>query len=201
MLSSTLLWVGLGLFLLIVVALYNTPRAKAARARDAEEDRKRQEERSREMREVAEEKARQLENLRKQRFVVYIREKDGRKSSFEAVLISTLLGAGTPIKPLEEKVGHAIASGNMESLKNGVFAVIGTAWSSTKIEYCGEELGHRNVERTYCDYRLLMKDDNGARIMAAGSEQKRSSDENDLARSIVNHLAWGASKIEVQATQ
>lgn len=201
MFSSTVLWVVLGLLLLVVIVLYNTPRAKAARVRSAEEDRRAREKREKEWKEGAAQKAKELENLRKQRLVVYIREKDGRKSAFEAVLISALLETGATIEPLEEKDGRIIASGNTESLKNSVFTVVGTVWNNTKSEYCGEEIGHRNVERTYCDYRLLTKNDNGARIIAAGSEQKRSSDEYDLARLIVRHLAWGASKVEVQATQ
>ena len=49
MFSSTLLWVGLGLLLLVVsIVLYNTPQVKAARARRAEEYRRQEEKRKEE---------------------------------------------------------------------------------------------------------------------------------------------------------
>lgn len=199
MFSSTLLWIGLGLLLLVVVILYNTPRAKAARARRAEEYRRQEEERKEKERTEAVRKALQMDNFRKQRLVVYIREKDGRKSAFEAVLINALLKTNATIQPLEEKDGRAIASGNTEPLENGVLAVVGTAWH-TKETVCSSNLDQPWIsthERTYCDYRLLEKSSEGTRVVAAGNKKDATSDEHWLARWIVEHLV--SSSITVTA--
>lgn len=190
MFSSALLWVGLGLFLLIVVVLYNTPRAKATRARRVEECQQQEEKRKEEERAEAEQKARQMENLRKQRLVVRIREKDGRKSSFETVLIRMLLRSGIIVEPLPENDGRAVAGGDTSSLKGGLLALIGTSWhkESTKRDY---DYGFTyNWERTYCDYRLLAAGENGTgKILGAGCDHCDTSYENILAKSIIRDLA------------
>lgn len=198
MFSSTFLWVGLELLLLVVVVLYNTPRAKAARARRVEEYRQQEEQRKEKERAEAERKTRQIENFRKQRLVVYIREKDGRKSAFEAVLIDALLKTGVTVQPLEEKDGRIIASGNLEPLEKGVLAVVGTAWH-TKETVCSSDLdGSRIFTREstyYCDYRLLEKSVEGTRVVAAGSKKTPTSDEYWLARWIVEHIVSSNSNV------
>jgi len=190
MFSSTLLWVGLGLFLLIVVVLYNTPRAKAARARRADEYRRQKEERKEKEGAEARQKARQMENFKKQRLVVHIREKDGRKSSFEAVLIRMLLKSGITVEPLPENSGRAVAGGDTTSLKNGLLALVGTSWhkegSRTDYEYCFTY----TWEHTYCDYRLLAAGEDGkGKILGAGCDHWNTSHEDTLATSIIRDLS------------
>lgn len=198
MFSSTLLWIGLGLLLLVVVILYNTPRAKAARVRKAEEYRRQEEERKRKKKAEAARKAQQMENFRKQCLVVYIREKDGRKSSFEAVMIRALLEKGLTIGPLPENNGRAIAGGDTSSLKNGLLALVGTSWhkngTDRAYDYGGASLGTYKWEATYCDYRLLVATEDGAgKILGVGcahrSDTYDSSHENNLANSIIEDLA------------
>lgn len=190
MFSSTLLWVGLGLLLLIVVVLYNKPRAKATRARRAEEYRQQEEKRKEKERAEAERKARQMENFRKQRLVVHIREKDGRKSSFEAVLIRILLKSGITVEPLPENYGRTVAGGDTSPLKGGLLALVGTSWhkEGTGTDY---EYGFTyKWECTYCDYRLLAAGENGTgKILGAGCDHWDTSHENTLAESIIRDLA------------
>jgi len=184
MFSSTLLWVGLGLLPLVVVVLYNTPRAKAARKRRAEEHRRQEEERK----EKERAEARQMENFRKWRLVVHIREKDGRKSSFEAVLIRTLLKSGITVESLPGDSGHAVAGGDTSSLKDGLLALVGTSWHK---EGAGEdEMGHYKWAQIYCDYRLLASANDGVgKILGAGCEHWDSSHEESLANTIIGDLA------------
>lgn len=190
MFSSTLLWVGLGLLLSVAVILYNTLRAKAARTRRAEEYRRQEDKRKENERAEAARKTRQMESFRKQRLVVYIREKDGRKSSFEAVLIRMLLKSGITVEPLSENDGRAIAGGDTASLKNGLLALVGTSWhkEGTGTDY---EYGFTyKWERTYCDYRLLAADEDGkGKILGAGCEHWDTSNENTLANSIIGDLS------------
>jgi hypothetical protein len=138
--------------------------------------------------EKAKERAKKLKNFRKSRLIVYIREKDGRKSSFEAVLISVLLKIGVTIEHIEEDKGRAIAVGNQGSLQNGTLALVGTAWERTKNEYCGEDVGYCDVERTFCDYRLLKSDGDILKVVAAGNDQDISSNKGGLGDLIVERL-------------
>ena len=139
--------------------------------------------------------AKQMEKFRKQRLSVYIREKDGRKSAFESVLIKVLLTYGVTVEPLSEKDGRAIASGETSALKDGVLVLIGTSWSKNGTSEAydldgGGSLGEYEWERTYCDYRLLATDTNSAgKIIGAGCYDSNSSYENELANNIVKDLA------------
>lgn len=197
MFSSTLVWVGFWLFLLIVVIFYNTPRAKEARARSAEKYRRQEEARKEKERLEEDRKARQMENFRKQCLVVYIRDRDGRKSSFEAVLIRMLLRSGITVESLPENNGRAVAGGDISSLKDGLLALVGTSWhkegTGTDKEGTGTDYEYGFTykwERTYCDYRLLATGDNGAgKILGAGCEHSSASRENTLAENIIKDLA------------
>lgn len=196
MFNSTVLWVGLGFLLLVVVILYNTPRTKATRARRVEECRRQEEERGQKEKEEAARKAKQLENFRKQRLVMYIREKDGRNSSFETVLIRTLLQMGVAVQLLHESDGRAIANGDTESLKDGSLAIVGTSESKEKTgggyedHFTGGWINNYRYEVTYCDYRLLATDDDGAvRILGAGYKDLDSSRAEWLANLIIKDLA------------
>lgn len=197
LLWSTLLWVGLGLLLLIIVILYNTPRAKAAKARRAEEYRRQEEKQKEKERAEAVKKARHMENFRKQRIVVYIREKDGRKSSFEAVLIRMLLKSGITIEPLPENNGSAIAGGDITSLKDGFLALIATSWikSEEKGDYWENDadaglvsIPRYTEKRRFCDFRLLEATGGGVgKILGAGCWN--AIVEENLANTIVEDLA------------
>ncbi|MFH1162101.1 MAG: hypothetical protein V1696_02405 [Candidatus Jorgensenbacteria bacterium] len=134
------------------------------------------------------EKAKKLENFRKSRLIVYLREKDGRKSSFEAVLISALLKIGVTVEHIEEDKGRAIAVGDQGSLQHGTLALVGTAWESARDEYCGEDVGYCRVERTFCDYRLIQNDKGVLRIVAAGNDQDTSNNKGGLGDLIVGRL-------------
>ena len=180
MFSSTLLWVSIGLVFLLIAVILNTPRARAARTRRSEEYRRQEEERKEKERAEAARKERQMEIFRKQRVVVYVREKDGRKSSFEAVLVRMLLTSGIIVETLPENDGRAIVGGDTSSLKGGLLAIVGTSWR----RYAS------NLARTYCDYRLLAAGENGAgKILGAGCDQIDPSYENILAKSIIRDLA------------
>jgi len=202
MFGSTFLWVGLGILLVVVgvaVVLYNTPQAKAARARRAEEYRRQEEERKEKKRAGAERKERQMENFRKKRLVVYIREKDGRKSSFEAVLIKALLASGITVEPLPESDGRAVAGGDTASLKDGILALVGTSWHE-KGTGTNHEVGYvYKWEATYCDYRFLAASENGkGKILGAGCDHWDTSHENTLASSIIRDLV---STLPVESQQ
>jgi len=201
MFSNTILWVGsLSLLLLVIVILYNTPRAKVARARRADEYRKQEEQKKQEEKEEAARKEKQLENFRKQRLVVHIREKDGRKSSFEAVLIRMLLEKGITVELLPENSGREIAGGDTASLKNGLLALTGTSWVRTvhhdghHVSASYESNGYYQPSYTetftHCDYRLLAATEEGAgKILGAGCGYQVSSRESKLANSIIHDLA------------
>jgi len=191
--SSTFLWVGLGILVLVVivvaVVLYNTPQAKAARARMAEEYRRQEEERKEKERAKAERKERQMENFRKQCLVVYIREKDGRKSSFEAVLIRKLLGFGITVEPLPENDGRAVAGGDTAPLKDGRLALVGTSWHKNGTGVSYERGTMWEWEATYCDYRLLAAGKHGkGEILGAGCDHENTPDESFLAVRIIGNL-------------
>lgn len=190
MFSSTFLWIGLGLLLLVVVILYNSPRAKAVRARRAEEYRRQEEKRKEKERAEAARKARQMDNFRKQRLVVYIREKDGRKSSFEAVLIRMLLKSGITVEPLPENNGRTVAGGDTASLKDGLLALVGTSWHKSGSWADYEDLVMREYEHTHCDYRLLAAGEDGkGKILGAGYDRWSTSSEDILANSIIRDLS------------
>lgn len=183
-------WVALGSLLLIAGALCNTPRAKAARARSREERRRQGEERKEKERVEAAQKALQIENFRKQHLVVYIREKDGRKSGFEAVLIRALLKEGVSVQFLRDNDGRAIVNADAGSLKDGLLALVGTSW-------CKEHTagGYDSIdgyvekfqsETTYCDYRLLTASAGVVNIL--GSGYGASPYLHDLANAIVKDL-------------
>lgn len=193
--SSIFLWVvGLGLLLLIVVVLYNTPRAKAARACRAEEYRQQKEELKEKEKAEITKMVRQMKNFCKQRLVVYIREKDGRKSSFEAVLIRALLKEGVSVQFLRDNDGRAIANADAELLKDGVLALIGTSWCKEKTgggyeDYDIGYIGEYQYEVTYCDYRLLSASSGVVSILGAGCQDRESSCVEDLANLIIRDLA------------
>jgi hypothetical protein len=200
MFSNTALWVGLGLLLLtIVVVLYNTPRAKASRKRRAEEYLRQEEERKEKEKAEAARKAKQMENFRKQRLVVYIREKDGRKSSLEAVLIRMLLEKGITVELLPENSGRAIAGGDTASLKSGLLALTGTSWVRT-VNHEGHYVRSSyksdgyyqpayTEKFTHCDYRLLATEGDAGKILGAGCDHRSSSCESSLANGIIEDLA------------
>lgn len=195
MFSSTVLWASLGFLFLVVVILYNTPRAKAARARKAEECRRQEEERRQKEKEEAARKTRQLENFRNQHLVVYIREKDGRESSFEAILIRALLQMDIAVQFLSESDGRAIANGDTESLQDGSLTLMGTAWSKEKTgggyedHFTGGWISNYQHEVTYCEYRLLAMTDGVVRILGAGYKDLDSSRAERLANFIIKDLA------------
>jgi len=181
------------LFLLVlaVVISYNTPRAKAERAHIAEEYRQQAEKRKIEEKEEAEQKAKQanqLKEFRKQNLVVYIREKDGRKSAFEAILIRMLIETGITVEPLLENNGKAIASGDISFLKNGLLAIVGTSWCKNGTG-TNEEFSTYEWESTYCDYRLLATKANTdtGKILGAGCDH--CTNEVSLAKRIILDLA------------
>ena len=190
--SALLLWVGLGLFLLIV-DLYNTPRAKAARARRAEEYLQHEEEQKEEERAKASIEAQQMENFRKQPLVVHIREKNGRKSSFEGILIITLLKNDVSVQFLPNNDGCANA--DVKSLKDGVLALVGTSWRKEKTgggyedHFTGAYIDEYQYEATYCDYRLLYASNGVVNILGAGCQGRASSYVDSLANFIVGDLA------------
>lgn len=202
MFSHPFLWIGLGLLLLVVVILYNTPRAKAARARRTEEYLRQEEERKEKERAEVARKARQMENFRKQHLVVYIREKDGRRSSFEAVLIRMLLKTGITVEPLPESDGRIVSGGDTSKLQDGLLALVGTSWhkngTGVSYDYLGDPEGTYKWESTYCDYRLLVATNEGkGKILGAGCRDGSTSGEEFLAGRIIHDLA--STFPEVQA--
>jgi hypothetical protein len=190
MFSSTLLLIGLGLFLLAVVVFYNMPHAKAARRRRAYEYRQQEEERKEKEKKKAEHEAKQMEKFRKQRFVVCIREKDGRKSRFESILIRALLLSGVTVEPMPENNEHIVADGEKTSLKCRLFMLTGTSWHTKRSESDCDSGAFWIGEYTHCDYRLLTADNDGNRkILAAGCDCRYSSEENALANQIIRDLS------------
>lgn len=152
------------LFSVVAVAggimFLNAPWVKRARVR------KKAEEKKLEVSRIA-----RMVNFKKQKFVVYVRTKDGRKSSFESVLIGALLSFSVrEIEPLKEINGRAVADGDTASL-NDTLAIIGTSWNNS----CG----------TKCDYRLLSAKTG---ILGAGNIGPYLNEEF-LAKIIVEDLA------------
>jgi hypothetical protein len=171
------------LILLIIVILYNTPQARAKRIRKEEKRQQQKKEQEEKKRLEAEQRARQMENLRRQRLVVYIREKDGRKNTFEGILIRELLKLGITVEVMSENNGRAIANGDTFSLKNGLLALVGTSWYTADTGG-----GFLNI---YCDYRLLGVDKEGrGKILGAGYEYRYNTYREDLlAHSIIEDIS------------
>ena len=131
----------------------------------------------------------QLEKLRQHHFVVSIREKDGRKSSFEAILIAGLIRHGLIVEYLTENDWQVIVGGGTKLLANGLFALVGTSWHRSRRQDPDWSEG-RESEFTYCDYRLLAAADDGkGKILAAGCEGMAAYWEEPLADRIVEHIA------------
>ncbi len=145
------------------------------------EDERRQAEIQRQM--VADQ---QVEALRGRRFVVFIREKDERKSSFESVLIRCLLERGVVVLPMTEGVGKNLVRGFDCPFEDDRIALVGTAW------YRKEE------GETCCDYRILCNAEIASEstgqpakisIVGAGMEKSRFNLEDILASSIIQDIA------------
>lgn len=144
------------------------------------------------------ERVQQVKNLRRQRLVVYIREKDGRKSSFETVLTRVLLNAGITVEPFPETSGRAIADGDTTALKNGLLAVVGTVWFKKRTSggyedtFAGD-IPLRTHEVTHCDYRFLAPTDRGTgKILRAGYDH--DDEKEGLAVKIMYDLASALSE-------
>ena len=147
-----------------------------------------------------------LKKLRTHPFVVYVREKDGRKCAFEAVLTRELLKNGIIVEPLPDSDGRAIAAGDMKPLRVETLALVGTAWNAAKTEYVtidpmAGEGGYQKIERTHCDYRLLATTNGKATTIAAGYRQEQVHDQGWLARWIVEELLWATTRIPNQTVQ
>ena len=176
--SNAILGISL-FFLLLTFVVARRQGSKEGRLRKELKKEKKDAEATREPRRKdaeATREARRMENLRKHRFVVYIRRggKDG-KSSFEASLIGTLLKTGATVELLSENNGCAIANGDVSLLKDGLLALVGTAWDED--DYIS------------CEYRLLASDASGkGKILDAGDYY--GDDDNDtLADPIVKNLS------------
>ena len=197
MFSNQILLVVLGLILLMA-SPFVARWAKSARAHNIEESRKKEEELEAE----AHRKAKQLNNFRKQRFIVYIRERDGRKSAFEALLISVFLKMGIVVEPILDTVGRKVMSGDTSELRADILTLVGTSWVSeervgahwvpSSYESNGYEATEHTDYTTHCDYRVFTKaTDSKANIIAAGSKKLKWSwnqREEHLVQRIVDDL-------------
>ena len=195
-----------GLLLVAIIAvLYNLPQAKAARSRRAEEERRWHEQMEKRDKEKVEREAKLMEKLRQQRFIVCIREKDERKSSFEAVLIKELIKQGITVESIPRPDVLAIAGGDVSLLKDGQLAIVGTSWRTTETHRTEEGMFGSSVyqtEKTHCDYRLLTRGDGRegkGQILGAGYESEDQNSwgvgyEKVVAEFIVKDLATNFSK-------
>lgn len=131
----------------------------------------------------------QMENLRQHRFVVYVREKDGRKSSFEALLIAELIRQQLAVEYLPESDWQAIIGGDLKLLADGRLALIGTSWHRSRRQDPDWHAGSES-EFTYCDYRLLAAVEDGrGQILAASCVPGASYWGEHLANRIVEKIA------------
>ncbi|MDP2918243.1 MAG: hypothetical protein Q8N68_01975 [bacterium] len=177
---------GVGLFAIVALVIvtivmfyHGTSHAKAKRASREEAYRKEEEKRKKENEAEAKRKERQMEKLRKYRFVVYIREKDGRKTYFETVLIRAFLERGLTVEPFSDENGRAVADGNTAVLETGLLALVGT-------------LLHNRYSQICCDWRLLARESDTGEIFGAGyncsCEIPDSNDERILANTIISGI-------------
>lgn len=181
----------IALILLSSVALYKSPRAKEWRERRAEERKKAREEEERIKKEAAEKREKQLEKLRSQKIAVCIREKDGRKSSFETRFIKMLLGKNIPIEFMKDVDLKKIINEDIESLKEKYSMVInGTTWNKTKKGggYHTEDcyISEYTYEQYYFDYRLL--DLAGEKMKMIGVGYQEHSTEEVLMKLVIEDI-------------
>lgn len=127
--------------------------------------------------------ASQMKNFIKHSFAVYIRDKNGEKSSFEDALIGRLLDLGATAELLLENDGKAVVNDDTSVLKDGFLAFIGTS--------------SQDGDCTQCNYRLLVDDKGKIKIINAGCDEGYS--QKDLAERIVGYLVsaiWSRDKTQ-----
>jgi len=167
--------------LILFLGLFLSPRVKrwiaGAKARKTERVREEQEEVEERRRKGAEKR----ENFKKQRFVVCIRERDGRKTSFESDLIGAIVKGGASVDYLPDNKVKALAEGDMTSLGDGLLAIIGTAYET---------------DVWYCDYRIVERNGEKTRITVAGSGNSLDADllAGSIVINIIDHLPIPKSK-------
>lgn len=179
MFNSWIFWGGIACLasLVTVGALRKIRRLRADRwlqdEQRQEEERQRQEEQRQKEAEEAERKERRRKNLVKQHFVVYIREKDGKKTVVEASLIGALRRYGFTVEFITEKDGRAISNGDTSLLKDGLLALIGTGWYNGC--YC-------------CDWRVLTASGDARAHIVSGDCNYGQTSPESLAGNIVERL-------------
>src|SRR3989344_6427733 len=102
--------------------------------------------------------------MQQQEVIVCIREKDGRKSFFESVLIQSLIESGATVWSVSEEVSRQISAGIAVQQVNDRVVISGTAWSKTTrvagqhiedISSGSYYLPEHDSTDIHCDYRIL----------------------------------------------
>ncbi len=123
-----------------------------------------------------ERKERRLKNLQQQKFYVYIRKSDGRRTCFETNLIGEFLKYGITVKLTDEATGALLAANNTAPLKDGTLGLVGVFITRTDSELLA------------CDFRVLAADESGeGKIVAVGVE--RSFGERALAEKMIYNIS------------
>jgi hypothetical protein len=193
MFSNPVFWVVAAIVLLLAVIYLRSrfsPSGRATAMKRAQEKlQKEQDEQA-----VKAKEKRQLENFQKQRLVVYVREKDGRKCSFEAVLIKQLLTFNIDVKFLRDKDGKDLLEhGIGDVLQDGSLALVGTAWLK-KYQRGGcvdldTIIPYHEIDAICCDYRLLNLTAGTVNILGAGYQDTDYDYQDLLAFRIICDLA------------
>lgn len=169
--------IGVVLAALVVGIARFSPPYKARRIRKAEAKRQQEEKEQKEQKEQAEQFRQREASFLEARFAVYIRDKDGKKSSSEAFLTRDLLQRGVTIVPLLEAIGKEILGGDFGRFPKDVCVLVGTAW------------GNPNNSSDYCDYRLVtVAGGNEGRIVGAGHHRYPKGKHAKFAEWIVHNL-------------
>ncbi len=188
-----------GILLWFFIWVCPGPRIKRAWIESEKAFEEKEQARRQQVRETEQEKKRlaavALEGLRKNHFVIHIRERDGRKYVFESILIDAFLKKEIPVDFVTEKTSKLIGSGDPSALNPNQIALVGTAWEQEEKRggYGGNDgeysywIPISYVTVMYCDFRLLKKDGEAIEMITLGVE-KSEVDYRDLARHILKHL-------------
>lgn len=137
-----------------------------------------------------------IAEMQKHEVVVCIREKDGRKSFFESVVIQALLESGATVWSVSEEISRQISAGIAVQQINGRPVICGTGWTKTS-RVAGQHIEdissgpyympEHDSTSIHCDYRILHSDGNALKILGAG--YSNSGDAATLAQSVVEAAA------------
>lgn len=118
-----------------------------------------------------------LERLKGKVFSVVARQRDGKKTSFEAFLIDALLSAGAVVRQLDEvSAQHALQQHDKHCAQEGTCVLVGRAWTTSRPTVFNDVYSF--------DFRLISSDGD---VIAAYLYHDIS--ERETAKRVVLHLA------------